>query len=295
MQNKSRRLQWFGAAIPVFLFFLFPLSTQAAADKATQAGMVAHKALYEIRLNSKKSNAKISNIHGKMMYQWHPDCDGWVSNHHFDVTYEYFETPPVRMTSDFSNYESFDGKKFNFTATRKNKDLIISEIRGSVEGDIQANGGTAIFNKPETLEFDLPAATYFPTAHTLSVLDSIKAGKKFYNATIFDGSDEEGPVSINSFVLKSEGFVPDEEYKKDIDETLINGESWKLRLAYFPLNKYAETSDYEMTIIFHENGIIGDMLVEYDEFSVVQKLVALESVDNACNTGQATEAKEEKK
>jgi hypothetical protein len=36
-----------------------------------------------------------------------------------------------------------------------------------------------------------------------------------------------------------------------------------------------------MSLVFHENGLISDMLIEYDDFSVTQKLVALEKVDAA--------------
>jgi len=37
-------------------------------------------------------------------------------------------------------------------------------------------------------------------------------------------------------------------------------------------------ADYEMDVIFHENGIISDMFIEYKDFSVTQKLVALEKI-----------------
>lgn len=256
----------------------------AALDKAAQAGFVPHKALYEIKMKTKKSSAKVSNIHGKMMYEWQPACDAWISNHHFDMTYEYYEGPPVRITSDFSNHESFDGKSFNYTTTRKTRDMIMGEVRGSVKGDIQNEGGKAVYTKPETLEYQLPEGTLFPMAHTLGVLEKIKAGKKFYNATIFDGSDEEGPVTVNSFIGKSESFSIPEAYKDDIDADLVSAKSWNIRLAFFPLNKYEVTSDYEMSLLFHENGVISDMVVEYKDFSVVQKLVALEPMDGACET-----------
>jgi hypothetical protein len=32
----------------------------------------------------------------------------------------------------------------------------------------------------------------------------------------------------------------------------------------------------------HENGVISDMLIEYDDFSVTQKLIALEPVKSTC-------------
>ena len=49
-------------------------------------------------------------------------------------------------------------------------------------------------------------------------------------------------------------------------------------MAVFPVKDREEESDYEMSMNFHENGIISDMLIEYDDFSVKQKLVALEKI-----------------
>ena len=49
-------------------------------------------------------------------------------------------------------------------------------------------------------------------------------------------------------------------------------------MAFFPTLGNDVTSDYELTMAFHENGIISDMIIEYGDFSVRQKLIALEKV-----------------
>lgn len=43
-----------------------------------------------------------------------------------------------------------------------------------------------------------------------------------------------------------------------------------------------------MSLIFHENGVVSDMVVEYKDFSVTQKLVALEPLSDACGPGKTT-------
>ncbi len=283
---SMKTLVWGGAFLWCLCVSSFP--AYAVLDPAREAGFIPHKALYDIYLSSKKSSAKVANIHGKMVYEWQPSCDAWVSSHHFDVTYEYAETPPMRITSDFSTYESFDGKGFNFTSQRKREGLVFEELRGNVVAQDTDYPNEAVYSIPEDLVFELPEGTLFPMAHTLDVLDKIKGGQKFYNATMFDGSDEEGPVDINSFIGKSASFTPDEEYKKHIDTTLVENEAWKLRLAFFPLSSFEETSDYEMSVIFHENGVISDMEIEYDDFSVVQKLVAIEKLGSNCEVDDET-------
>ncbi len=268
----------------------FAAPSYATMDRARQAGFVPHKALYDIRLSAKSSSAKIANIRGKMFYEWQPSCDAWISANKFDMVYEYSEMPAMRVTSDFSTYESFDGKEFNFTSQRKKDGVVFDEVRGNVDSNNSPR--EAIYKIPKDLVYELPNGTLFPMAHTLDVLKEIKSGKKFFNATLFDGSDEEGPVNVNSFVIKEASYTPPEEYKKNIDENLISAKAWKMRLAFFPLNKSSATSDYEMSLIFHENGVISDMEIDYSDFSVTQKLIAIEPLGDACNMD--TDKKEHK-
>lgn len=260
-----------------------PNLAHATLDRARKAGFMPHKALYDIRLSSKNSSSKIANIRGKMFYEWQPSCDAWISTHRFDMIYEYSEMPAVRVTSDFSTYESFDGQNFNFTSQRKRDGIVFEEVRGNVSANGADYPNEAVYTIPEDLIFDLPKGTLFPMAHTLDVLKSVKEGKKFYKATIFDGSDEEGPVDVNSFTGKPAIYKVPEQHKAYIDANLVNNKSWDMRLAFFPLHKPDSTSDYEMSLIFHENGVISDMEIEYGEFSVTQKLVAIEALGDACN------------
>ncbi len=251
-----------------------PPSRAALNNPTKEAGIVAHKALYDISLSSKKSNSNISNISGKMFYEFKSSCDAWISNNRFDMLYEYPQGHAVRMTSDLSMHESFDGKEFNFTVQRKRDGDLFEEIRGS------ASPIAAKYSKPKGLIFELPQGTLFPMAHTLSVLKKIKGGEKFYNATIFDGSDAEGAVDINSLIISE--AAPLSVKSDDVEQALIDSKAWNIRLAFFPLNDFEATSDYEMSIIFHENGVISNMGVDYGDFSVTHKLIALKPLDDGC-------------
>jgi len=277
--NKNKLL----IGLCFILVMIFSAPSYATMDRARQAGFVPHKALYDIKLSSKSSSAKIANIKGRMFYEWQPSCDAWVSTNKFDMVYEYNEIPSMRITSDFSTYESFDGKSFNFTSQRKRDGIIFEEVRGNVDGNNADSPNDAVYNMPENLVFELPKGTFFPMAHTLDVLKEIKSGKKFFKATLFDGSDEEGPVDVNSFVIKAVSYVPPEKYKKDIDKDMVGAKAWKMRLAFFPLNKPESTADYEMSLIFHENGVVSDMEIDYSDFSVTQKLIAIKPLGDACN------------
>lgn len=261
--------------------FAGPAGSMTAIER--KAGIAPHKALYDIKLAGIKSGSQIVNISGQMLYEWQPTCEGWLANHRFNLLYEYADSPPMRITSDFSTFESFDGKSLDFTSQRKRDGQLFEEFRGkAVYGD---NGnGEAVYSLPDDLEFKLKPGSMFPMQHTANILKSIREGKKFYRATVFDGADEEGPVDINAFIGKKAEVIaaaslgPD----KGIDAELLASPAHNLRLAFFPVKNNEPTADYEMNIKLHENGVVSDMFIEYDDFSINQNLLALEPVKSAC-------------
>jgi hypothetical protein len=254
---------------------LFPALASAGTADAMIKGLAPHKAVYDIDLIATHSGSQIINISGQMAYEWKPTCDAWVTDHRFKLFYEYADSPGMRITSDFTTYESFDGKDFNFSSRRQRDGQMYQEIRGN------ADNGKAVYSMPESLKFDLAKGSLFPMGHTLEVIKQAEAGNKFYSANVFDGSDEEGPIEINTFVGKPAKSGAAKSDK--IDNSLLDGKAWNVRMAVFQHAAQEEESDYEMDMVFHENGIISDMTIEYDDFSVTQKLVSLEKITaDAC-------------
>ncbi len=287
MSFVSKRLSSLAQVVLCSSVMLFAGNQGAFAteilDPAREAGLSPHKALYEIKLVGTRSGSQIVNISGQMLYDWQPSCEAWISSHRFDLTYEYADSPAMRITSDFSTHETFDGKEMNFSSQRKRDGKLFEEVRGRATKN-EDGKGEAAYSLPKDTTYDIPEGGLFPMGHTLGMMRSLKAGKKFYNATIFDGSDNEGPVNVNIFMGKKVNALAEIEPTADLDTTLLNTPAHQVQLAFFPLSDASTTSDYEMDLVFHENGVISDMLVRYEDFSVSQKLVALERLDDdACD------------
>lgn len=239
--------------------------------------LTPHKALYEINLVATRSGSQVINISGKMFYEWKPTCDAWITDHRFNLFYEYADSPGMKITSDFSTFETFSGETFNFSARRKRDNNLYQELRG--QAVVADKGGEATFTMPDDLNFDLRKGAMFPMMHTVELVKHAKNDKKFFQAVVFDGSDDEGPVEINTFIGKPANALAVIKPSDELDMSLLNTPAWNIRMAVFPTMDEEAVSDYEMSMIFHENGVISDMLVEYDDFSVTQKLVALEKLD----------------
>lgn len=239
--------------------------------------IVPHKALYKIEMISKRSSAQVLNISGDMYFEWKPGCDAWTTDHRFNLLYEYADSPPMRITSDFATYERYSAESFDFNSRRRRDGDLYEELRGRATM-IPDEGGEAVFTMPEGLKFELSPGTLFPMAHTVSVLKAAREGKKMFIATIFDGSDEEGPAEVTAFIGKPVNAMARITPDPAINTALVNTPAWQVRLAFFPLSSMESDSDYEMDVVLHDNGVISDMVVDYKDFSVSQKLLGLEAL-----------------
>ncbi len=265
--------------ILIFGLFLFSFAcdvTFAASTQSRQVDLAPHKALYDISLTSKSSGSQIVNIKGKMFYETKSSCGGWVTHHQFNIRYEYADGPGMAIKSDFSTYESFDGGSLSFSTRRLRDGEVYEEYRG--QAIMNQDIAEANFSVPEGGSFELPEGAVFPVGHTRELIRQARRKTKFFKAVVFDGSDSEGPVDINSFI----GELPPSKKiasGKKINSELLEGPAWPVRMAVFPVLSESPTAEYEMSMVFHDNGIVSDMDIDYGNFSVRQELTALEEIE----------------
>lgn len=260
------------------------VSDRAYAQDDVTNSIVPHRALYEIDLVSTRSGSPVVNVDGEMMYQWKPACEGWNTQHRFHLFYEYTDNPSVKITSDFSTFEGLDRRSLSFSSRRKSDHILLDEYRGHAE--LGESGGVVTYSIPKDLSHDLSEETILPTQHTAQLISAMRRGDKFFTATVFDGSDETGAVVINGFIgapVSTGGEASAPLPTKDgIESRLLQSPARNIRLAFFPEASEEATPDYEMDMVFQENGIIREMTIRYDDFSVRQTLKALKKVKGTC-------------
>src|SRR5262245_3315273 len=134
-------------------FLVLALFAAGIPARATEL-LAPHQALYKIEMVSKKSSTQIINIGGEMFFDFKPVCDAWTTSHRFNLSYEYADSPPLKVTSTFSTYEMQDGKSFDYNSRRRRNGEIYEELRGEASLD-GAKTGKALYSKPDKLSFDL--------------------------------------------------------------------------------------------------------------------------------------------
>ena len=268
---------WFVITRPDLMRGLPLPAHKPAPQTLPTTAIVPHKALYAIKMISARNGSQIANIGGKMYYQLENTCHQWVTNHRFSLDYEYADSAPMRVTSDFSTSESEDGKSFSFSSRRHRDGELYEQLEGKASTS-SSTPGEALYSEPEGLFFELRPGTLFPTAHTAALIRAAQDGKKFLSLPVFDGSDTEGPVDISA-VLGGKVTPSDQpKFSAGVDKSLLASPAWSVKLSFFPSQSAEATADYELTMTLHENGVISEMNVDYDDFSVQQSLIALEKI-----------------
>ncbi len=270
--------------LSLLCFGLWAHDVQAATtassiyQKINPQYLIGHKAIYDVKLLSAKNGSQIVGISGKMTFSWKPSCDGYITDHSFKLRYDYADTDPSFIESHFTTYENLKHDELQFSSRRARNGTEEERIRGS------ATPAKAIYQLPEPATMVFSSQPIFPTRHSVELIESAINHKKFLSNAVFDGSDMEGIMNISTVIGSAKTnqiFIQkmkDQKIPTSVDQALLKGTSWPLRMAFFAATEDQPNADYEMSLILHENGVISDMVIDYSDFTIRQKLVSLEKI-----------------
>jgi len=256
--------------------FVILLSTTglARAGGITADAIAPHRALYEIVLTSAKSGGQLSNLSGRMFFEWRRDCDAWTTDNRSILHYTYADGTASRINSDFATREDLNGKNFDFSTRRVSDGSTLEEYRG------HASNNKAVYTVPAGHVVNLPKGTMFPMQHTMEILDRMQRGDRYFSVPLFDGSDDKNPPEVSVFI-GAPSKAPTPLYAaRNVDQGLLASPAHRMHIAFFPTDDDSgDAADYEMDMIAHNNGVVSDIDIVYDNFSVKQRLVALEKLE----------------
>jgi hypothetical protein len=255
---------------------LLLVSLLAAPVLDAQAVEIApHRALYSMTLGSTKSNSGVVGASGTMTYEWGETCDGWTVEQRYKLRMLYAESSEVEITSNYVTWESKDGLRYRFNERKMKNGELDEEVRGEAKLEGKGQPGTAAFSRPKQDTVDLPAGVVFPTEHTLLLIEKAQAGEQFLSKNVFDGATEDRAVEVSGVIGPEQpaGAGPN-----DVKSPLLERPSWRIRLAFFPLDSKAEKPEYELGMRLHDNGVSREMLLDYGDFAVKAKLDEIEAL-----------------
>jgi len=248
----------------------------SAAQAATM--LAPHRAVYDLELDQASDRSGITGIRGRMVYEFEGSpCDGYTVNFRFVTR---IDTPDVSRLSDIqtSSYEDGEGKTFDFVTKSFVDQTPEKEVKGTAHLD---EGGTDVaLVKPDQRQLELGKA-FFPTQHLLDLIARAEKSENFYEARIFDGSEDADKVMTTTVVIGRKSPVRQNDPERNAMKTLADDQFWPVEMAYFDLSEGngEEIPSYRISFKLHENGVTRDLVMDYGDFSMKGTLVDLALLD----------------
>jgi hypothetical protein len=256
-------------------------ATSAAFPAFAVPVLQPHRAVYDLSLDKASDRSGITGITGRMVYEFNGSpCEGYTVNFRFVTQIATSET--TRLTDQqTTTYEDAKGKTFSFLTKSFSDQQLDKEVKGTATKD--AKGVEVDIEKPQKAVVQL-AATQFPTQHLVELIEKAEKGEKFYETSLFDGSEDANKVMTTTVVVGKKTQVEKGDPELPALARLGKDKYWPVDIAYFDLSDKdsgEETPAYRISFKLHENGLTRDLVMDYGEFSMTGKLVNLALFDNA--------------
>lgn len=254
-------------------------TTATGAMAAGASTLAPHRAVYDIELKEATDRSGIEGMRGRMVYEFNGSaCAGYTTSFRFVTRIDSGEQ--VRVTDQQSlTFEDMAKGKFRFSSKSFTDDQLDKNIRGNAEDD---NGKVRIdLTLPDKRELEL-ADSRFPTEHMLQVIEKARKGETFFEARIFDGS-EDGDQTYLTTTIVGRPQTPD---KNDPDAEkagdLSKAAYWPVSIAYFDEKAAGDALPvYTQSFKLYENGITRDLTLDYGDFVLTGRLIKLDMLGAA--------------
>ena len=250
--------------------------TAALSGPASAMELAAHRAFYTLTMGSARSG-DIAAASGKMAYEVIDACDGWAVRQRLEMTITNREGQDVQMVSDYTTYESKDGKQLRYRMRQTTDTAVTSEDAGEATiAKPGESGGSAHYTTPQDVTKKLPDGTLFPMAHTSAILAAAEAGKKILALPLFDGTSPDGAQDSSIAIV---GWNPPSPTKWAELSALPSG---RVHVAFFDRGAAAQQPDYEVGMRYWANGVADDLEMDFGDFVMKGKLVDFQPQKPAC-------------
>ena len=253
------------------LFIL--LGLVGLSNQAVAATVTPHIAFYEMQLGVADQNSNVQAVSGRSAFTLDRDCDGWRSNEEYLIEFGGKEGRRDRILSRFESWESDSGDMYSFEISENSSFESAKDFGGFAE--IKSGGDDAYFSMADEVALALPADTYFPIRHLNAIIDSAESGKTMLAASVFTGAKPDDALLSTNTVI---GGWRGEEAAIRMGKLGQDG-YWPVQIAYFKPAATAAAPEYEIQYSMQPNGVIRQYVIDYGEFTIIAKLLKLESVE----------------
>lgn len=255
-----------------------------AAAPSALAGIATHRAIYDLTLKDSNDRSGIQGVRGRMVIELTGGaCEGWTVT--FRMINQYLLQRGLSRLSDSrsSSWEADDGTMLRFSQRQYIDNRLEEEVLIKVDKPTEKDQLRGKMSKPSAGEFKLPSATIFPVRHQIRLVEAALAGQSRDRSVVFDGSEKSKAYVAVSFIgMELEDATQAGDGAADLSKLRV----WPVSISYFSTDDTAkeETPVYQVSFRMFENGVAGDLVLDYGNFVLDGKLTTYEPLAPAdCN------------
>lgn len=246
------------------------------------AGMTPHRAVYDLKLDHAQERSGIRAARGRLAVEIAAaGCEGWTVNVRFVNQFTLRRGKSSLLDIQNSSFETADGQTMDFSSREYVNGKLQTEAKGRAR--IAGGGGAVAMTKPAEETFELPKDTAFPLAHTRRLLELAREGKTIDEVSLYEGSAENKVFTATSVIgMKREPGAAKHASKGKHSEALKPLASWPMTVSYYDPTEKVEgeqVPSHQMSFQLFDNGVTGDLTIDYGDFKMKGALTHLELQD----------------
>ncbi|WP_436008461.1 cell envelope integrity EipB family protein [Rhizobium sp. LjRoot254] len=238
------------------------------------SNLVPHRAVYNLELKDSAEKSGITSMNGRMVYEFTgSECEGYKVNFRF-VTQS--DVGGEKRVSDqqSTTFEDTRTGRFEFESKSYTDERLDKEVQGHAE-DLK-DKLTVELMEPSEKQVELQPGR-FPTEHMLELIKRARGGEHFFEARVFDGSDNGDKTVYTTTVVGAPIGVLPGDPDADSAGKLKAEKTWPVTIAYFNDDEKVDgLPTYRMSFKLYENGVSRDLTMDYGDFALTGRLVKLD-------------------
>jgi len=271
---------WKNGRGPVVGFFwLAGLLAPPSAAQAGETALQPHLAVYDLSLAGAEDRSGIISATGRMVIELDGSpCEGWTLNFRLVVQYGLQSGKGRLLDSRSNSWESGDGGELRYARRQYVDNSLQEETLLTARRGEGGTPGTIDRSKPQDAKFELPAGAVFPVLHQVGLNRAARAGERRNRAVIFDGAEDALAYDAIAFIGAE---APLRDYAGGIDGSgvaaLASLRAWPVAVSYYKHGGSGEeTPAYQVSFLLFDNGVAGDIKLDYGDFALAGKLSRLD-------------------
>ena len=244
------------------------------AGEVSAAGLVAHRAIYNLSLDAEKPGTQVDKARGRIAFELKgSDCEGYTIMLRQVTSLDTGEGQETVSDLRNESWENAASTSYRF----KTQNYVNDQIREDVIGTVTRQKDNALavrVTKPKPANFVLPPKIYLPTQHTRAMLAAAERGEKLLSANIYDGSPDGRKVyetlTVIGAAVMHDGNTP------PLSPGLAKLKRYPVVTSYFEPGRGDRVPTYTLAFDLYENGVSSALRLNYGNFALKGRLLSVE-------------------